>query len=84
MKIIRSDNVNDTNIERQIYFLIIDRKSKITYIDYSDRSVETCEAYRRGRVYDALPLFLYINNKSHTIHIYLSKKLSYLIQIKRP
>ena len=29
----------------------------MTYTKLSDRSVETCEAYRRGRVYITLPLF---------------------------
>ncbi len=39
-------------------FWRIDRTFKMTYTKLSDRSVETCEAYRRGRTCEPLPLFL--------------------------
>lgn len=39
-------------------FLYIDRTFKKTYTKCSNRSVETCEAYRRGRACRLLPLFL--------------------------
>ena len=35
----------------------IDRVFKITYTKLSDRSVETCEAYRRGRALRVSPSF---------------------------
>ena len=34
----------------------IDRTFEMTYTKFSDRSVETCEAYRRGRACGSLPL----------------------------
>ena len=37
-------------------FWRIDRTFKMTYTKLSDRSVETCEAYRRGRACGSLPL----------------------------
>lgn len=36
----------------------IDKKEKGEYTNYSDRSVETCEAHRRGRAFGYLPLFI--------------------------
>ena len=36
-------------------FQRIDGTFKMTYIKFSDRSVETCEAYRRGRACGSLP-----------------------------
>ena len=43
-------------------FWRIDRAFKMTYTRSSDRSVETCEAYRRGRACGSLPLFLRRND----------------------
>ena len=37
-------------------FWHIDRTFEMTYTKLSDRSVETCEAYRRGRACGSLPL----------------------------
>ena len=37
-------------------FWRIDRTFNMTYTKLSDRSVETCEAYRRGRACGSLPL----------------------------
>ena len=39
-------------------FWRIDRTFKMTYTKLSDRSVETCEAYRRGRACGFLPLLV--------------------------
>lgn len=36
----------------------IDKKEKGEYTNCSDRSVETCEAHRRGRAFGYLPLFI--------------------------
>ena len=47
------------NTSEQIWlrmFQRIDGTFKMTYIKFSDRSVETCEAYRRGRACGSLPL----------------------------
>ena len=42
-----------------MYTKCIDSTFKMAYSKFSDRSVETCEAYRRGRTCGSLPLFLY-------------------------
>ncbi len=39
-------------------FWHIDRTFEMTYTKLSDRSVETCEAYRRGRACGSLPLLV--------------------------
>ena len=44
-----------------MYTKCIDSTFKMAYSKFSDRSVETCEAYRRGRTCGSLPLFLFLN-----------------------
>lgn len=62
--------VSDINVLSVLYIVIqkrhsvnggfsinyIDRTFEMTYPKFSDRSVETCEAYRRGRACGSLPL----------------------------
>ena len=47
-------------------FWCIDRIFKMTYTKLSDRSVETCEAYRRGRACGSLPLLFLRRNDMQT------------------
>lgn len=42
-----------------MYTKCIDSTFKMAYSKFSDRSVDTCEAYRRGRTYGSLPLFFF-------------------------
>ena len=45
-------------------FCCVDRVFEMTYTEFSDRSVETCEACRRGRVWGSLPLFVLWNARA--------------------
>ena len=46
-----------------LIFSVIDFCRYFCYIKLSDRSVETCEAHRRGRTCGSLPLFILRENK---------------------
>lgn len=49
---------------------LLDNLFQISYTTLSDRSVETCEAYRRGRACGSLPLLIWGEEYADTKKVY--------------